>query len=62
MLLHKVNREMANAKQKAYDELCKKLDTNKGEHDLYQLVRWREHTWKDVEEVWVIKVRDGKVC
>ena len=39
---HKVKKEAAKAKQKAYDELYDRLDSKEGEQDLYQLVRQRD--------------------
>uniref|UniRef100_A0A3B3ILM2 Endonuclease/exonuclease/phosphatase domain-containing protein n=1 Tax=Oryzias latipes TaxID=8090 RepID=A0A3B3ILM2_ORYLA len=57
----RVKREVAKAKQKAYDELYDRLDTKEGEKDLYRLARQRDRDGKDVQQVRVIKDRDGKV-
>ncbi|KAK3547940.1 hypothetical protein QTP70_001327 [Hemibagrus guttatus] len=56
----RVKREVSKAKQKAYDELYTRLDTRKGE-DLYSLARQRDQDGKDVQQVRVIKDRDGRV-
>ncbi|KAK3543899.1 hypothetical protein QTP70_030845 [Hemibagrus guttatus] len=58
---HRVKREVSKAKQKAYDELYTRLDTREGEKDLYRLTRQRDRDGKDVQQVRVIKDRDGRV-
>ncbi|KAK3533362.1 hypothetical protein QTP70_018785 [Hemibagrus guttatus] len=60
-LQRRVKREVSKAKQKAYDELYTRLDTREGEKDLYRLARQRDRDGKDVQEVRVIKDRDGRV-
>ncbi|KAK3570552.1 hypothetical protein QTP86_022502 [Hemibagrus guttatus] len=60
-LQHRVKREVSKAKQKAYDELYTRLDTREGEKDLYRLARQRDRDGKDVQQVRVIKDRDGRV-
>ncbi|KAK3542091.1 hypothetical protein QTP86_013424 [Hemibagrus guttatus] len=60
-LQRRVKREMSKAKQKAYEELYTRLDTNEGEKDLYRLARQRARDGKDVQQVRVIKDRDGRV-
>ncbi|KAK3544508.1 hypothetical protein QTP86_013333 [Hemibagrus guttatus] len=57
----KVKREVSKAKQKAYDKLCTSLDTREGQKDLYRLARQRDRDGKDVQQVRVIKDRDGRV-
>ncbi|KAK3548852.1 hypothetical protein QTP70_021037 [Hemibagrus guttatus] len=57
----RVKREVSKAKQKAYDELYTRLDTREGEKDLYRLARQRDQDGKDVQQVRVIKDRDGRV-
>ncbi|KAK3570432.1 hypothetical protein QTP86_019316 [Hemibagrus guttatus] len=57
----RVKREASKAKQKAYDELYTRLDTREGEKDLYRLARQRDRDGKDVQQVRVIKDRDGRV-
>ncbi|KAK3544372.1 hypothetical protein QTP86_010153 [Hemibagrus guttatus] len=60
-LQRRVKREVSKAKQKAYDELYTRLDTREGEKDLYRLARQRDQDGKDVQQVRVIKDRDGMV-
>ncbi|KAK3521000.1 hypothetical protein QTP86_001622 [Hemibagrus guttatus] len=57
----RVKREVSKAKQKAYDKLYTRLDTREGEKDLYSLARQRDRDGKDVQQVRVIKDRDGRV-
>ncbi|KAK3568311.1 hypothetical protein QTP86_003822 [Hemibagrus guttatus] len=60
-LQRRVKREVSKAKQKAYDELYTRLDTREGEKDLYRLARQRDRDGKEVQQVRVIKDRDGRV-
>ncbi|KAK3550617.1 hypothetical protein QTP70_000690 [Hemibagrus guttatus] len=60
-LQRRVKRELSKAKQKAYEELYTRLDTREGEKDLYRLARQRDRDGKDVQQVRVIKDRDGRV-
>ncbi|KAK3529362.1 hypothetical protein QTP70_029477, partial [Hemibagrus guttatus] len=60
-LQRRVKREVSKAKQKAYDELYTRLDTREGQKDLYRLARQRDRDGKDVQQVRVIKYRDGRV-
>ncbi|KAK3515549.1 hypothetical protein QTP70_024397 [Hemibagrus guttatus] len=60
-LQRRVKREVSKAKQKAYDELYTRLDTREGEKDLYRLARQRDRDGKDVQQVRVIKDRNGRV-
>ncbi|KAK3538399.1 hypothetical protein QTP86_001745 [Hemibagrus guttatus] len=60
-LQRRVKREVSKVKQKAYDELYTRLDTREGEKDLYRLARQRDRDGKDVQQVRVIKDRDGRV-
>ncbi|KAK3568688.1 hypothetical protein QTP86_013448 [Hemibagrus guttatus] len=60
-LQRRVKREVSKAKQKAYDELYTRLDNREGEKDLYRLTRQRDRDGKDVQQVRVIKDRDGRV-
>ncbi|XP_016106680.1 uncharacterized protein [Sinocyclocheilus grahami] len=53
--------EVAKAKQKAYEDLYARLDSKEGERDLYRLARQRDRDGKDVQQVRVIKDRDGNV-
>ncbi|KAK3508090.1 hypothetical protein QTP70_013444 [Hemibagrus guttatus] len=60
-LQRRVKREVSKAKQKAYEELYTRLDTREREKDLYRLARQRDRDGKDVQQVRVIKDRDGRV-
>ncbi|KAK3509656.1 hypothetical protein QTP70_008401 [Hemibagrus guttatus] len=60
-LHRRVKRKVSKAKQKAYEELYTRLDTREGEKDLYRLARQRDRDGKDVQQVRVIKDRDGRV-
>ncbi|KAK3542137.1 hypothetical protein QTP86_016465 [Hemibagrus guttatus] len=60
-LQRRVKREVSKAKQKAYDELYTRLDTREGQKDLYRLARQSDRDGKDVQQVRVIKDRDGRV-
>ncbi|KAK3539590.1 hypothetical protein QTP70_010259 [Hemibagrus guttatus] len=60
-LQRRVKREVSKAKQKAYDKLYTRLDTREGEKDLYRLARQRDRDGKDVQQVRIIKDRDGRV-
>ncbi|KAK3574862.1 hypothetical protein QTP86_018329 [Hemibagrus guttatus] len=60
-LQRRVKREVSKAKQKAYDGLYTRLDTREGQKDLYRLARQRDRDGKDVQQVTVIKNRDGRV-
>ncbi|KAK3525881.1 hypothetical protein QTP70_010990 [Hemibagrus guttatus] len=60
-LQRRVKREVSKAKQKAYDKLYTRLDTREGQKDLYRLARQRDRDGKDVQQVRVIKGRDGRV-
>ncbi|KAK3510194.1 hypothetical protein QTP70_026787, partial [Hemibagrus guttatus] len=60
-LQRRVKREVSKAKQKVYDKLYTRLDTREGEKDLCRLARQRDRDGKDVQQVRVIKDRDGRV-
>ncbi|KAK3522398.1 hypothetical protein QTP86_009537 [Hemibagrus guttatus] len=60
-LQRRVKREVSKAKQKAYNELYTRLDTREEEKDLYRLARQRDRDGKDVQQVRVIKDRNGRV-
>ncbi|KAK3548246.1 hypothetical protein QTP70_005811 [Hemibagrus guttatus] len=57
----RVKMEVSKSKQKAYDELYTRLDTREGVKDLYRLFRQRDRDGKDMQQVRVIKDRDGRV-
>ena len=54
-------KEVAKAKSKAYDELYEGLDTKEGEKTLYRLARQRHQAGKDVQQVRMMKAKDGNV-
>ncbi|KAK3517914.1 hypothetical protein QTP70_027301 [Hemibagrus guttatus] len=60
-LQRRVKREVSKAKQKAYDELYTRLDIREGQKHLCRLGRQRDRDGKDVQQVRVIKDRDGRV-
>ncbi|MCJ8736375.1 hypothetical protein PDJAM_G00257640 [Pangasius djambal] len=60
-LQRRVKREVSKTKQEAYDELYTRLDTREGQKDLYRLARQRDRDGKDMQQVRVIKDRDGRV-
>ena len=49
------------AKGRTYDDLCARLETKEGEKELYRLARQRDRTGKDVQQVRVIKDKNGNV-
>ena len=53
--------EVAKATQGAHEDLCARLDSKEGETDLYRLARQRDRDGKDVQQVKVIKDRDGSL-
>ncbi|MCJ8736392.1 hypothetical protein PDJAM_G00257990 [Pangasius djambal] len=61
LMVCKKKREVSKAKQEAYDELYTRLDIREGQKDLYRLARQRDRDGKDVQQVRVIKDRDGRV-
>ena len=52
-------REVARAKEHAYEELYDKLETEAGQKELYRLSKQRERAGKDVQLVKVIKDENG---
>ena len=54
-------KEVAKAKSKAYDELYEGLDTKEGEQTLHRLARQRHQAGKDVQQVRMMKDKDGNV-
>ena len=49
------------AKGLAYENLYARLETKEGEKELYRLVRQRERTGKNVQQVQVMKDENGNV-
>ena len=54
-------KEVARAKNNAYDELYEELDSKEGDRTLYRLARQRHQAGKDVQQVRMVKDKDGKV-
>ena len=54
-------KEAVKARSKAYDELYEGLDTKEGEKILYRLARQRHQAGKDVQQVRMMKDKDGNV-
>ncbi|XP_065672208.1 uncharacterized protein LOC136090032 [Hydra vulgaris] len=52
---------VAKAKEKAYSNLFEKLNTKEGEKDLFRLARQRNRGGQDVQQVRIIKDKDGNV-
>ena len=46
---------MAKARNKAYEELYKKLETKEGKNELFKIAKQRNRQSKDVQQVSVIK-------
>ena len=57
----KAKKAVVMAKQRAYDNLYKRLETKEGEKELYRLARQRDRAGKDVQHVRVIKDENGNV-
>ena len=56
----KAKKAVAMAKGRAYDDLYARLETKKGEKELYRLARQRDRAGKDVQHVRVLKDAKGK--
>ncbi|KAK4303487.1 hypothetical protein Pmani_024496 [Petrolisthes manimaculis] len=54
-------KEVAKAKDRAYEKLYEKLDSREGEKDLYRLARQRDRAGRDVQHVKMIKDVDGNI-
>ena len=52
---------VARAKNKAYDELYEGVDTKEGETILYRLAKQKHQAGKDIQQVRMMKDKDGKV-
>ncbi|XP_065658149.1 uncharacterized protein LOC136082660 [Hydra vulgaris] len=57
----KTKRAVAKAKGKSYSNLYEKLNTKEGEKDLYRLARQRNSDGHDVQQVRMIKDKNGNV-
>ncbi|KAK3527050.1 hypothetical protein QTP86_008660 [Hemibagrus guttatus] len=58
---HRVTSKSGGTSTQVVDELYTRLDTREGEKDLYRLARQRDRDGKDVQQVRVIKDRNGRV-
>ncbi|KAK4290566.1 hypothetical protein Pmani_036545 [Petrolisthes manimaculis] len=54
-------KEVAKAKDRAYEKLYENLDSREGEKDLYRLARQRDRAGRDVQHVKIIKDVDGNI-
>ena len=52
-------REVAKARNKAYEELYEKLETKEGENELFKIAKQRNRQNKVVQQVRVIKNKTG---
>ena len=52
---------MTKARNKAYEELYKKLETKEGENEVFKIAKQRNRQSKDVQQVRVIKSKAGEV-
>ena len=57
----KAKKAVAMAKERAYDNLCARLETKEGEKELYRLARQRDRAGNHVQHVNVIKDKSGNV-
>ena len=57
----KANKAVAIVKGRSYDNLYARLETKKGEKELYRLAKQRDRTGKDVQHVKIIKDKNGNV-
>ena len=51
---------MAKARNKAYEELYKNLETKKRENELYKIAKQKNRQSKDVQQVRIIKSKTGE--
>ena len=58
---NKTKKAVAMAKGHAYDNLYVRLETKKGEKELYRLARQRDRAGKDVQHMRVIKDENGNM-
>ena len=56
-----VKKVVSNAKCKAHDHLCNKLETREGENDIFKLGKIRERKSRDLDRVKYIKSNDQNV-
>ena len=54
-------RKLAKARNKSYEEPYEKLETKKGENELFKIAKQRNRQSKDVQQVRVIKSKTGEL-
>ena len=54
-------REVAMARNKAFEELYEKLETKEGEYEVFKIAKQRNRQSKDVQQVRVIKSKTGEI-
>ena len=54
-------RELAKARNKAYEELYEKLATKEGKNEVFKIAKQRNRQSKDVQQVRVIKSKTGEI-
>ena len=54
-------REVAKARNKAYEELYEKLKTKEGENEVFKIAKQKNRQSKDVQQVRVIKSKTGEI-
>ena len=54
-------KEVAKARNKAYEELYKKLETKEGENEMFKIAKQKNRQSKDVQQVKVIKSKTGEI-
>ena len=59
--IKQARREVAKARNKAYEELYQKLETMEGENELFKIAKQRNRQGKDVQQVRVIKSKTGEM-
>ena len=57
----KAKRAVAAAKQEAYENTYRKLDTKEGENAVCRVAKQRDRTAKDVQQVRMVKDEGGRV-
>ena len=59
--IKQAKREVAKARNKAYEELYEKLETKEGENEVFNIAKQRNRQSKDVQQVRVIKSKTGEI-
>ena len=54
-------REVAKARNKAYEELYKKMETKEEKNEVFKIAKQRNRQSKDVQQVRVIKSKTGEI-